>query len=247
MHPRTTQIQALLKDLFELLPAKVIGVRTDYIVTPVGANRRVLICEYFAGRHHYCLISPRDGLRERGIKSLRCSVGIEDEARCNRVLALAEELAEINDLGAWPRQPETGQDRVIDGKSIAGHDLNRMPGPAAAYDALLWTLPAVQSIVIHAMHEQPNKKSGHKRKAWLSFMDKDGNELVALLANPLPAMLRDFHLQLDEDAYRLADRHLGRWAHQLGIEQAAMTEALTVLTTLDLVIRPTFIDLRKLS
>lgn len=235
------QLDQILSQIFTLLPPKVVGLRTDYLVSADGASRRTLQCEYFGSRHHYCLVSPRPAVRARGLKTLRSSVGVTDDAIANRILDLANELGDLNDLGAWPRFVDDEIPRELDtrGKGLVAGGAGALLQQAV--DAIRDGLPGVSAIDLTSATARDGK--GTHRKAWWSLRDSEGEQLVAVSANAIPGLLRSYFLREGEGRFEVADRYLGRWAHQARVDQPGLINAFAALVSLEALVRPTRIRL----
>lgn len=228
--PTARTLAPLLDGIFALLPARVIAIRTDYVVSPKPASRRVLQCEYFGSKHHYCLLSTRPNLRETALKTLRCSIGVQETVDAERILDLAAELAEHNDLGAWARP---GITCAPSGGSLTPDAPGHTPALIAAYEAVRAGLPGIDRIEL-AQAYQPG---GSSRKSWWQLYTGEA-QVVAVAGNAIPGLLRSYFGSEPGGDYAAADRHLGRWAHQAGVSMPGFIDAMASVLMLETLQRP---------
>lgn len=230
---RAQDIEVHLAELRRhLLPMRRIGVRTDYIVVPTGANRRVLVLEAHQKANKFALVSSRAGLRERGVAALRNNTALNED-ECQAVLNAAEALSEINDLGAWPLVTFERPPRVASSAGVSGCPCAEIPGYQRAFDTIRSALPHVDRVEILESRQDP--KGGGTRKGWMHFYGPGGEQWAAVSTNLLGTMLRDW-FSGNADAYPIADKRLGRWAKQVGADLPAFIEAAMDLRRLDSIV-----------
>jgi len=212
---KTDQIEQKLEELKnELLPLGVAGVRMDYMVTDNGTSRRIMVLDRHGAGARFALVSKRAPIREKGVRSLVNNLPIEAD-QANRILDLAEELSELNDMGAWPFETTPRESAVADNTGVDGNGYGALPGFKRRFNNLRDCLPNIQRIRIDE-HQGKSTKGSNTRKAWASFYSFDGEQVASIAINHLRTMLRDWY-GTDADAQPTADANCGRWANQLGI------------------------------
>lgn len=212
---KTDQIESKLAALRdELLPYGVTGIRFDYLVTDAGISRRILVLDRHGTGNRFALISRREGLREKGIRAMVNNLPMDRE-QANRVLDLADDLSELNDMGAWPLEITEREPVIGNYAGVGGTPYRDLPGFKRRYNNLLNRLPSVRRIDVQ-VHIGTSKK-GNSRKGWITFFDCDGVQLASIATNHLATMLRDWY-GTDDKAHAVADANTGRWARQLDVD-----------------------------
>lgn len=241
MNPVTQEIGHLVDRLGELLmPYGCVGLRTSYFVTDQGVSRRSLICERHGASPRYAVLSMRPTQREKGVKSLVSTIGVTEEL-ANEVLDLAHELSEFNDVGAWPFVTDERPAVLVSATGVNDVPYAQLPGFGPAFLCVQINLPAIDRIVIS--QHVGERKGGRSQKGWMHFFDAGENQICAVSINSLATMIREWYGEV-EDKRAEADAHLGRWAHQCGVDLHAFIEAAMHLMSFDAYLRVTEIDLR---
>ncbi len=241
MHSQNSKIEELVSRLGELLtPFDCVGVRLDYIVSGNGANRRCLVPERFGSGPRNAIISDRENMRPKGLKTLRTTFNIPESVG-KEILDTALELSEINDMGAWAFSTDEREPRVAGQYSVGERGSDSLPGYAADMDNLRDALPQIHTIDI-VTHTRRNAVKMTGRKAWFYFYDVAGEQVCAIALNHLAATMRDW-LGDDEQKRIEADRRMGRWANQNNASRDRFIEASRILLQFDAYLEATKINL----
>lgn len=235
-------IQQLLNDLSDLVkPFGVVSLSTDYLVTKTDAYRRCVVLNRHGKKKAFAVVSKRPEQRENGLKALRAVLGM-DASVGNQVLDTAEALSELNDLGSWPMASDDRVPLVATDHGIGSTQYESLPGMEQAFTAIKQALPSLGRI--HVLVSTLTENNRNSRKGWMHFYDLDGKQSAAISTNMLATHLRGWFDLTDQDR-RTADRHLKRWATQLGAEQGSFIHAMVSLMTLDTFVGITGVDFAK--
>lgn len=248
MTPHNSKIQALVSDIGALLqPYGVVGVRLDYLTTDRDVSRRVLMPERHFAQTKYAVVSPRDSQRPKGLKAMFHIIPpiekqVISEADASRVLDLADELSDLNDMGAWPFQPDTRVPDVATYYGVGSTAYAKLPGFKRRYHHIRKCLASVARIDM-AVHVGTKDKAS-SRKAWMHFYDDNGDQVAAIPTNVLATSLRQWY-GTDDAKHVEADAKLGRWAHQLNAPLDAFMDIALDLLQFDTLLEVTGINLRE--
>lgn len=242
MTARNDRINHIIGELQSLLaPFQCIGVRTDYTVTDMGVNRRCIVPERHGAGGRYAALSIRDNIRPKGIRSLVNFLGITPPD-ADQVLNLALELSELNDIGSWYFESDDRAERTAGEFGVGAKRYAQLPGFSYAYQNLRDAIPAIERIDI-AKHTG-TRKGGKSVKGWMHFYDRAGDQVCAVSTNLLATSVQNWFG--DDEAERVvADRHLGRWAHQTNADLPRFVEAAMHLLQFDANQRVTCINLKE--
>lgn len=242
MTERNNRIQTLVGELGSLLrPHGVVGVRLDYLTTDRDVSRRVLMPE----RHHagtkYAVVSTRENQRPKGVKAMVHMLPMS-ETDAARALDLAGELSDLNDMGAWPFEPDARAPDVATALGVGETKYSKLPGFLRRYQHIRDTLPAVAYVDL-TVHVGTSTK-GNSRKGWMHFYGDDGEQLASIPTNVLATSLRNWY-GTDDAKHAEGDAKLGRWAHQLGVPLDDFMDTAMELLQFDNLLEVTGINLRE--
>lgn len=226
MHNPNQRIDEQLSRVRELVEGfKVAGVRTDYVTTSGGYNRRVVHLERHGTRSRYAFVSPRLYQRETGVRSLTSSLGMPAD-RAFELLDVVEELSELNDMGAWPLvwDPRPAVNVSLNGFNEEGFDV--LPMMEDVVNLIRTTMPEVARIEFFTSTRLVSEEN--RRLGWAQFYDAHGAQVASISTNLLHSAINYYDMGSHED-YFLADRRIGRWAHQLGADQDMFIRAADML------------------
>src|SRR5690625_355980 len=207
-----------------LMPASITAIRTDYKVTAGGASRRYLVLESEQDKPRYAILSPRPNVRPIGIGRMVKYTGLS-EKDADRVLDLAHELSEVNDIGCWPIGPKPDvAPRVVNGEGVGELSYAAYPALAKSYDLLNDLLDGRGSRIDIDVREIPSAR-GMRRQAWDFYYDDQGRQLAALHSRNTGAVLTHWMFPRDEADQDPMERYVRGWGGQLQVAPDVMAAA----------------------
>lgn len=216
------RIVAQLSDL--LAPTGLPAIRTDYKVDSRGFSRRYLVLDSFSEKPRYVLMSPRPHLREIGLARMAKYTELSEED-ATRVLDLAHELSELNDIGGWalgPRDPDV-EERVASMDGIGHLDYGRFPALAYSVDLLNNLLSEhVSRVEIDIRRVRGGRKEGGRRRAWHYYYDQDGRQVGAHSSTDTGWRISSWMNSADHEVRDAAERYVRGWGGQLKVSPDAM-------------------------
>ena len=238
---QAVQIEGILKEIGGTLNAikrPTISLTLDYLRSEVGKNRRVVFIEREGVASFYAKISPREPIRNGGVRTLVNKTGMSEDM-ANHVLDLIHKLSEINDIGEWPlyEMPGNGQ-ALVDGR--LGHlddgtEQSMFRPIHQQLEGVLRNITLIRTVA--------NVPVGSRSKYWFYFYDQEGNQVAAINQGRLRKTAWDYIQGTagNEDAVKF---RLARWAAQLQTSIGGMLKVASAMTALNTFAYPEIIELK---